>query len=184
MKCKLSIAATILGLFLTLASCDKDGEIVLDSNQSTSKITSDLIVTTLKASSFIDKKTQQERLIHLDTTSLDLISSDFMIEELIKTNLSFQFKNSLNRDFRIEFEFLNDRNEVKFELQIPISAGTKEKPVIVETSVIIESSELTSFKESTKLVYKITLLHSDQPLSRESEGALELHSNATYLFDI
>ena len=174
----------IIGLFLALTSCYKDGEIVLDSKQPSSKITSDLIITTINASSFIDSKTQQERLIHIDTTSLDIVSADFLIEELIKTNLSFQFKNSMNSDFRIEFEFLNDRNEVKFEFQIPVSAGTKEKPVVVETSVIIESSELTNFKESTKLVYKVIFLHSDKPLSRDSIGVLELHSNATYLFDI
>lgn len=185
MKCKFSIAAIIIGLFLAFTSCDKDNDLILDNtSQPTSKITSDLIVSSLKASAFIEESTQQERLIYIDTTSLDLVNSDLLMEELIKSKLSFQFKNSLNRDFRVDFEFLNNRDELKFELQIPISAATIEKPTVVETSVIIESSELTSFKKATKLVYKITLLPSDESLSRESEGSLDLQSNASYFFDI
>ncbi len=175
----------LLGFVMAFTSCVKDNEIGQNnSSEPSSSITSDLIVSSLNASSFNDESTQQERVIYLDTTQLDLMSSDFFNEELIKSNLSFHFKNSLNKDFRVDFEFLNDRNELKFALQIPISAGSKEKPISVKTSVVIETPELSTFKEATKLVYKITLLTNDEFLLSESEGELELHSDATYFFDI
>jgi hypothetical protein len=138
----------------------------------------------LKASSFIDESANEKQNVHIENADLDFISSAFFKEKLTKSNLTFQLKNSLNNDFRIDFEFLNEKDELKFSLQIPISAGSKEKPTTVETSVLIEAPELQIFSESTKLVYKITLLSNDKPLMPETEGLLELHSDATYFFDI
>lgn len=186
MNCKLAIlVGMMLGLLMVFTSCVKDNEISqTNTSEPTSVITSNLIVGSLEASSFIDESTQLEKTIRIDTTQLDLISSDFFKEELTKSNLTFHFKNSLERDFKIDFEFLNDLDELKFKLQIPVSSGTTEKPMTVETSVVIESPELTSFKEATKLVCKIILLPSDKPLVPQSEGSLNLQSDATYFFDI
>ncbi len=186
MKLKVGIVIPfIIGFLTLLTSCAKDTEIIIhEVSKQSSVITSDLIVTTLEASAFIDKSSQQERVMRVDTTNIDLITTDFFKEEMTKSKLSFQFKNTLDRAFRIDFEFLNERNEIKFELQIPVSSGTKEKPARVETSVVIEIPELNSFKEATKVVYRITLLSSDTELTQKSDGSLELRSAATYFFDI
>lgn len=151
--------------------------------ESSSVLTSNLMSSSLDASSFLEEFTNQERTIRIDTTYLEWTSSSFLTDQWSKTNLTFKIKNSIEREFNIDVEFMNDLDEVKFSFQIPVSSGTKQKPITVETNVVIEIPELATFKEATKLVYKIALLPDDLQLIPESEGTLELQSDAAYFLD-
>jgi hypothetical protein len=105
------------------------------------------------------------------------------MDELSQTNLTFKLKNSLEREFKIDIAFLNDFDELKFSLQIPVSSGTKQKPITVETNVVIEIPELATFTEATKIIYTISMLPGEKKLVPENEGTLELQSDATYFLD-
>lgn len=186
MKCKSGLFfCMILGLLLTFSSCVKDSDISQENAIEPSPIlTSNLMLSSFDASAFIDESVQQERAIRIDTTNLELNSSNFFMEQLSKTNLTFHFTNSLEQDFKIDIEFLNDKDKIKYALHIPISSGSNEKPSAVETNVIIEKPELSTFMEATKLVYKITILPNDNQLLSNSKGTLELQSSATYFLDL
>ena len=82
MKLKVGIVIPfIIGFLTLLTSCAKDTEIIIhEVSKQSSVITSDLIVTTLEASAFIDKSSQQERVMRVDTTNIDLITTDFFKE--------------------------------------------------------------------------------------------------------
>jgi hypothetical protein len=170
-----------LGLFMTFSACVKDSDMGTENTfESSSVLTSNLISSKLGASAFLEEFTNQERAIRIDTTYLEWTSSAFLMDQWSQTNLTFKIKNSIEREFKMDVEFMNDLDEVKFSFQIPVSPGTKQKPITVETNVVIETPELVTFKEATKLVYKIALLPNDLQLMPESEGTLELQSDAAY----
>ena len=64
---------------------------------------SSLIFSNLEAPSFLDDVSQQEVVVLTDTTRLEYINSDFFVDQLAKTNLTFKFTNSLDRDFKYCF---------------------------------------------------------------------------------
>lgn len=175
----------VLGLFMALSSCVKDSDIGQESNMERSSLmTSNLMLSSFDAYSFVNETNQKQREMLVDTTYLEFSSSNFFMDQLSKTNLSFQFKNSLEQDFKVDIEFINDMGEIKYTLHIPIASGSKEQPSVVETNVVIAIPELTTFMEATKLVYKVTMSPSDKPSMSKSEGTLQLQSDATYFLDL
>ncbi|MEO6347836.1 MAG: hypothetical protein ABIO60_07990, partial [Aquaticitalea sp.] len=104
--------------------------------------------------------------------------------EMKKTSLSFKFINSFDADFKVDFEFLNDANELKYLVHVPVTSGSIEKPMSVETIVTIKEPEIKIFKETTKLVYKISPIVSLNPFSPDTNGSISLQSNASFLFEM
>ncbi|WP_460218254.1 hypothetical protein [Psychroserpens sp. MEBiC05023] len=144
---------------------------------------SSLIFSTLNANNFIDD-TQQEVVVLVDTTRLEYINSDFFIDQLAKTNLTFQFTNSIDRNFNIDLEFVNDNDEQRYLAQIEVSPGQPNTPIMVESNFLIEQPELDVFEEATKLIYKITLPPSNNPITNTTQGSLKLESKATFYFEL
>lgn len=145
---------------------------------------SSLIYATLTAPDFIDATTQQERTMISDTTRIEIISDDFFVDHMIRTDLTYLLTNSLERDFQIDFEFLNDENEIRYQIEINVAAGNQSDPVTNEVNVLIEEPEISTFKEATKVVYKIILPITNSPLTSSSEGEIELQSKATFYLEI
>ena len=145
---------------------------------------SSLIFSNLEAPSFLDDVSQQEVVVLTDTTRLEYINSDFFVDQLAKTNLTFKFTNSLDRDFNIAFEFVTDADELRYLAEIDVPAGEPSNPILVESSFLIEEPELSTFEEATKLIYKITLPPSTNPISPTTLGSLKLESKATFYFEL
>lgn len=179
------IFVIFMGLLMSLTSCVKDSEVSSSEYRADSTvIESDLIISTLDASSFIIEEQQSEVMILTDTMNLERMEPDFMEGLLVKTQLNFKFINSLNRALKVDFEFLDDVNILKHSLQIPVSSGSLESPITVEAKVLIKEPELLTFKEATKLVYKITLLSNKTPLTTGENGKISLLSKATHFFEM
>ncbi|MCK8480047.1 hypothetical protein [Psychroserpens algicola] len=145
---------------------------------------SSLIFSNLTASNFVDSETQQEVVVLTDTTRLEYINSDFFVDQLLKTNLTFQFTNSLDRNFNIDFEFVNDANELQYLAQVQVPSGQIDNPVFVEANFLIEEPELSTFEDATTLIYKITLPPTTAPIEAETQGILKLESRATFYFEL
>lgn len=146
-------------------------------------IESDLMITLLSASDFKTPTITQNRVVFSDTLPLNLATPDFLLHQLNKTNLTFQLINTLDTHFKIDFEFLNQVDEVKYTVQVPISAGAADAPIKVETMVFIEEPEIEIFKVATKLVYKITLPQSEKPIALDANGFIALQSKKMLFFD-
>lgn len=144
---------------------------------------SSLIFSNLTASNFIDE-TQQEVLVLVDTTRLEYINSDFFIDQLIKTNLTFEFTNSIDRNFSIDFEFVTDDDEQRYLAQVDVPPGQPDNPILVSSNFLIEEPELGTFEEATKLIYKITLPASTSSIDISTPGILKLESKATFYFEL
>ena len=63
-------------------------------------------------------------------------------------------------------------------------SGVVTNPILSETTVLIDEPEITTFKEATKLVYKISLPPSASPIGPNSQGQLDLQSKATLYFEL
>lgn len=173
-----------LGIFLMLTSCVKDPDYsALDTIESNSVITSNVMILSHDAASFFDVTSPGKHKSLYDSADLEIVNSDEISKQLKSVYLSFTLKNSLNRDIMIDFEFLNDSYELIYTLQIPISAGTIQTSKIVETNINIQEPELNLFKTSTKLVVKSRLILNNEQVLTESEGQLSVKAAATYNVD-
>lgn len=178
----LSFIFISLGVFIScLSDVDFDqAEHILP----TPTFESSLVFSSLEASNFIDDVTLQELIVLTDTTRLDYINSDFFVDQLVKTNLTFQFTNSLNRDFNIDFIFVNDNDEQRYIAQVEVLAGEPETPTFLESNFLIEEPDLSLYEEATKLIYRITLPPTNNPLDVSNLGMLKLESKATFYFEL
>lgn len=181
----LSIFAVFIGLLLSLTSCVKDSDFsATETKLPTQSIDSDLVISTLDANDFIDTSERKEVIVRTDTMFLEGMNSELFLGQLTQTQLSFKFINTLDRDFKVDFEFLNAEHKVIHNVHVPISAGTIDTPRAVEATVIIKEPELINFKEASKLIYKITLPPTEKPLNTDTDGKISLLSKATHLYDI
>ncbi|MEM5565319.1 hypothetical protein WNY78_09395 [Psychroserpens sp. AS72] len=170
---------------LLLHSCVSDVDFEQAENiVPTPTLESSLIFSSLEAPNFIDDTTQQERLVVTDTTRLEYINSDFFVDQLAKTNLTFQFTNSLNRDFSIDFVFVNDSNEQRYSAHVDVQAGQPNIPIQVTSNFLIEEPDLSIYEEATTLIYRITLPPTSNPIEASNLGVLKLESKATFYFEL
>ncbi len=146
-------------------------------------IESDLMITLLSASDFKTQRSAQDRVVFSDTLPLNLVTPEFLMEQLKKTNLTFQFTNTLDTNFKIDFEFLNQEDELIYTVQVPISAGSTDAPIKVETIVFIEAPEIEILKVATKLVCKITLSQNEKPVALDANGFIALRSKKILFFE-
>ncbi|MFT5846988.1 MAG: hypothetical protein ACJARX_000061 [Psychroserpens sp.] len=171
--------------FIFLTSCVND----IDFDQTEDilprpTLESSLVFSSLNAPRFIDDTTQQEILVLTDTTRLEFINSDFFVDQLAKTNLTFRFANSLDRSFNIDLIFVNDSNEQRYLVQVEVLAGQPASPTLIASNFLIQEPELSLFKEATKLIYIISLPETINPIEISDLGVLKLESKATFYFEL
>lgn len=186
MNCRSHIIFVIfIGLLMSLTSCVKDSDFSsTENNLPTQTIDSDLIISTLEATDFMNTSEQKETIILTDTLLLESMNAEFYLGQLKKTQLSFKFSNTLARDFKMDFEFLNDDHVILQNVHVPVSSGSIDAPMAVDATVTIKEPELSNFKKASKLVYKITLPPSKKPLDIDTKGKITLVSEVTNFFDI
>lgn len=182
---KLDHVSTIFICLSLFISCGSD----VDFNQTenirpTPIFESSLMFSNLEALDFIDDTTQQERLVLIDTTRLEYINSDFFVNQILKTELTFLFSNSLNRAFNVDFIFVNDADEQRYIAQVEVLAGQPESPSVIASNFLIEEPDLSLFEEATTLIYRITLPPTASPIESLDLGALKLESKSTFYFEL
>lgn len=182
---KLPLFFLFLTFFFVLSSCVKDVDINLEENIAPLPILeSELMTRTLGITDFINTEKFQTSHMVIDTLDMALIRSSFFIDEMKKTSLSLKFTNSLDTEFKMDFEFLNDANELKYTVHVPIASGSVENPMHIETTVNIKEPELKIFKEATKMVFKLSPILVSKPISTNTKGSISFQSKVTFLFEM
>jgi|GEM_PF-4005653 len=181
---KFFVFCALLSLFMAFSSCVKDNVSGQENAvEPSAMMSSDFVVSSLEKSAFQSDSDLNGFKIYSDTTSLEQLGFSYLKDELNKISMTFLFKNSLNKDFNVQFEFLNESDKLQFSFHTPVSAGSELNPSKVETSVVIEIPELATFKEATKMVYKVVLQPMEEEALTENEGSFELYSTTTRYFD-
>jgi hypothetical protein len=130
----------------------------------------------------IDPAISIPEVIVNDTLSYDLLGTDFVVDNLDRIELTFEFSNTIERDFEFDFGFLNaDEQRIGSLYSMIANSGNGEgtKPVIITKVVILDNSEIDILRDATKLFASVRL----QNVNSSLQGILELKSKGTYFFN-
>jgi len=168
-------------ILVCFTSCVKDTDFdQADDIVITPVVELDFIFFTLDESDFFNEITGEQRLTVSDTTNLNFLDGTFVQEDLKRAEFLFKFENSAAIEFLAEFRFLSESNVLKYELAIPIPAGSLTAPVLLEHIENIENEGIIDLTHARKVVVDVTV-----PISIENiEGTLNLQSKTTYFLEI
>jgi len=119
-------------------------------------------------------------LIVTDTTNFDFLNDEFFVDNLIRAEYFFKYTNSLPVDFISEYKFLDDNNELHYEIIFPVGAGSVNAPLITEHIENIEGEGLLALTNAGKVVVNII---ASTPVDNLG-GTLKLQSKTTYYLRI
>lgn len=119
-------------------------------------------------------------LIVTDTTNFDFLNDEFAVDNLIRAEFFFKNTNSFPVNFISEYKFLDDFNELQYEIIFPVGAGSVNSPLITEHLENIEGEALIALTNAGKVVVNIIALAPGDNL----EGTLKLQSKTTYYLKI
>ena len=129
------------------------------------------------STSFLDASGTEKPFIS-DLFVLDVLSSDFINDNLIKAELVFEVTNSLNKAFQIKMDFYDPADMLQHSFSIDIDNSPSHIPLVTEHTEVFEAMSLQALKASFKLGITITLVSSatGSVLTPDSEGNLALIS--------
>jgi hypothetical protein len=167
-------------------SCIKD----TDFNQSTSITLIPIMEVNLveiqeTADSFLDASEAEMQLIS-DLIVLDVFSSNFINDNLIKTELVFEVTNSLNKAFQIKMDFYDPSNVLQYSFFIDIDNSLTNTPLVTNHTEVFEAMSLAALKSSTQLDISIILVSSPtgSVLTADSIGNINLTSKGIFYFEL
>ena len=175
MKKKLHILFLFTAISTLFMACVKD----LDFDQ-----TDDILLSPVVAIDFVFFNINSEKfseisptnLVVTDTVFFDFLNEDFLVDNLIKADFYFKNTNSLPSQLITQYQFLDENNELHYEITIPVNSGAINNPVITEYTEIIDEASIGNLTLSNKLVINVI---APSPLVN-IDGTLNLESKTTY----
>jgi len=175
MKNNLHLLFLIAVIIFFFSACVKD----TDFDQ-----TDDIVLETILELDFIFFDINSQNFMDLgvnntiisDTTNLDFLVSEAATDNIIRVDFYFRNTNSFPVFLESQYQFLNDNNEIKYELTIPIQDGNVNNPIVTEFTEIIENNDLIDFMMATKVVVN-TIANTSL---NNIDGNLDLQSKAKY----
>jgi hypothetical protein len=144
----------------------------------TPKLEFDFIFFNLNSENFSDLGVNN--LVVTDTTFFNVLNDDFTIDNLIKADIYFKNTNSFPVQLITQYQFLDENNELQYEILIPVNSGSINNPVITEHIEIIEEDNIINLTLAEKVVVNVI---TPSPLDNVV-GMLNLQSKTTYYLRI
>lgn len=181
MKNNLKYLFVSLVCFLFLVSCIKDTDFnQADQITANPVVELDFIHFNLNESDYQNIDTGEYQLMVTDTTELKFLDDDFSRQNIKRAEFYFNFNNSFPTTFLTQFQFLNPNNNVvKYQVDIPINAGSISNPVSTEYLEIVENNDINNLTKAEKVVINVIAPSSLQNI----EGTLELKSKQTFYLE-
>jgi hypothetical protein len=180
---KTNSAYSYLGIFFLivfLSACVKDTDFDQASDIALNPIVElDLIYFDLPAIRFFDTIASSPILTVTDTTALPFLNDEDIGRNLNRAEFYFKVTNSIERDFQVVLEFLNEQNAVKYSTQFFVGQGTLESPVVTEYIQNVEGVDKRNLTKSEKVAVSVTLPSSNKNL----DGTIKLESKTTYFME-
>lgn len=115
-----------------------------------------------------------------DVMNFKVINDPDFTNNLSRTDLYFEFDNTINRAFTINLYFLDANDAILYNIPIAIPAYTGSPNVVTKTEVF-ENAQLDILKQTQKIAFVIALMPGI-PLTDSSLGSLKMRSSATIYF--
>ena len=175
MKKKLHILFLFTAISTLFMSCVKD----TDFNQ-----TDDIVISPVVALDFIFFNINSENfseisptnLVVTDTVFFDFLNEDFTVDNLIKADFYFKNTNSFPIQLITQYQFLDENNELNYEIIIPINLGSISNPVITEYIEIIDENSIVNLTLADKVVVNVIASSTINNI----DGILNLESKICY----
>ena len=136
------------------------------------------------ASSFVDSSGNQLSSIS-DQVVLDVFTSDFVIDNLIKAELVFGITNSIDKAFQIQIDFYDSTDMLQHTFSIDVDNSPTNTPLYTEHIEVFENMNLSALKSTTKLEITINLISSSGSiLNPDSAGSILLASKGIFYLKI
>ncbi|WP_281637527.1 hypothetical protein [Flavobacterium marginilacus] len=173
------ILMTFLGCCFFSCSSDLDFDQINDFNAQPVLI-GNLAYFNINAPEFISNGS--ETPIFSYTSDVDFLNKSFINENLVKTELYFRIKNTINRSYAFTVTFLN-KNGIPIygiRMDVPAYNGTE---ILVEKTETFSAANVDILKNTTKMVFSVRMF-SGPPIKASTSGRVELSSSLTAYFDI
>lgn len=168
---------------LVLISCTKDVDFnQVNDIQLTPVIESSLVYIDETAKRFLVNGT--EIIMLQDSVNIDLFQDEFVVDYLEKAELLFQTTNSINRGFQVQVDMYDDFNQLQHAFSFFSSASPDNSDVVTEHVEVFEGNTLTALKNTTKLVFTLTILPGGEPIDENTLGRIQLKSKGTFYLNI
>jgi hypothetical protein len=169
----------LLGIFILtifFLSCSSD----LDFNQVNDVKLEPVVVANLasfdvQANQFVVGGVEQP--VIRDEMDFNVFNNSSFNNSLIRTDMFFEFNNTINRAFNINLYFLDANNAKLYTIPFTIPAYTLGQSSLTK-KVIFENANLDLLKQTKKVAFLITLLPGTT-LTDSSLGSLKMRSSAT-----
>jgi hypothetical protein len=103
-------------------------------------------------------------------------------DNLRRTDLYFEFNNTINRAYTINFYLLDANNTKLYTIPFDVPAYSGVPNVVTKTE-IFENTKLVILKKTKKVAFAIAMFPGP-PLTDSSLGSLKLRSSATLYFEV
>ncbi|HQE33490.1 MAG TPA: hypothetical protein PLZ71_01830 [Flavobacterium alvei] len=168
---------TFLSVFFLSCSSDLDFEQVNDLKLEPIAV-ANLAAFDIKANQFVVGGVEQSLVG--DVMDFDVFSDVDFSKNLSRVDLFFEFNNTINRAYNVNFYLLDDNNSKLYTIPffVPANSGS---PIVISKTEIFENTKLDILIKTKKVAFVITMLPGT-PLTDASVGNLKMRSSATIYF--
>lgn len=168
----------ILALNLIFFACTKD----VDFNQINDLEISPVIESSLvffdePANRFLEN--ENEVLITQDFIMVDFFDDEFVVDNLVRTDLVFETENSINRRFDLQIDFFDNSGQLQHSFSI-----TQEPLSNNNYTEVFEDDALDALKNTTVIVFTLRLSSGNPAINETTPGSIKLKSKAVFYFNI
>jgi hypothetical protein len=171
----------ILLLFLSF-SCSSDLDFEQTDQLNVQPVfTTNLAYFPLEANQFVINGVEQSTFSY--SANVDFFDTAFVKEDMVRAELYFRVKNTINRAYTYTITFL-DANSTPIHtinMDIPAYNGTE---IVVEHTEIFDSSNIDILKNTKSILFSFIMNPAGPPLTATSSGRVELSSSITAYFDV
>jgi hypothetical protein len=180
---KYSFFKRIIGILLLLLSFSCSSDLGFEqTNQLNIKpvFTTNLAYFPLEANQFVVNGVEQSTFSYI--ADVDFFNTGLIRDDLVRTELYFRVKNTINRVYTYNITFLDVNNAPihTINMGIPAYNGTE---IVVEKTEIFNSTNVDILKNTKSIIFSILMLPGP-PLTAASPGRVELSSSITAYFDV
>ncbi|MBE16177.1 MAG: hypothetical protein ABNH00_02730 [Dokdonia sp.] len=173
--------AFLCGLAIGLVSCVSDVDFdQTDQIVFTPEVDLDLTFFELTTANFEDTVSGLPIPVVRDTTRLEFLDDDFIRDNLTQIELLLRYDNSFSQDFEHKTLFLDENNQVQFEIAFEVAAAIDGQTETTLYQQTIIDPELAAIRNAIKMLIEIRMLPDGQPIA----GRLRHQSKAIYSLEV
>ena len=177
-----SFRANVFGLCICLVftSCFKDVDFGQAEDISLEpELEVDLLYYQLNEMDYLDSETGVYTPVIRDTVRLEFLDDDYIQDGLVYSALRFRHENKFPNQIQSKIRFFRDNGREQFKIVYTIPPGGDSLAAVVDTTHILQGSEIEKIRRSIQMVVELEILEGDENIT----GELMFMSKGLYRFE-